>query len=115
MMPKENIEKEYNKLIRDKIPEIIEADGYIPIIRVLNDKEFKEELEKKLYEEYQEVLNAHTKEERIEELADMIEIISYLAQTEGKTLEDVIEASKQKKLKRGGFDKKIFLIKEKEK
>ena len=106
------MEKVYNKLVRDRIPEIIEKDGYIPIIRVLNNDEFKKELEKKLYEEYQEVLCAKNSEERIEELSDMLEIISYLANEEGKTIDDVIRASEQKRLKRGGFDKKIFLEKE---
>lgn len=106
------MEKVYNKLVRDNIPEIIEADGYTPIIRILDDEEYKKELEKKLYEEYQEVLNTKTSEERIEELSDMLEIISYLAHLENKTLEDVNLKSKEKKLKCGGFNKKIFLEKE---
>ena len=46
----------------------------------------------------------------LEELGDTLEVIKYLAQLEGKTLEDVIEISNQKRLKRGGFDKRIFLI-----
>lgn len=106
------MEKVYNKLVRDKIPEIIEKDGGTPITRVLSDSDYRKELEKKLYEEYQEVLDAKTGEERIEELADMLEIISSLAKLENKTLEDVSEKAKEKKLKRGGFDRKIFLEKE---
>lgn len=105
------MEKNFNKLVRDKIPKIIEKEGFTPITRVLSDEEYKIELEKKLNEEYQEVLNTSTSEERIEELADMLEIISYLAKLENKTLDDVIEKSKEKKFKRGGFDKKIFLEK----
>ena len=46
-----------------------------------------------------------------EELADMVEIIDALAALEGKTLDDVIEVQKQKRLKRGGFQKKIYLEK----
>ena len=106
------MEKIYNKLVRDKIPEIIKEDGYTPVTRILDDEEYKQELEKKLYEEYQEVLATKNSEERIEELSDMLEIISSLATLEDKTLEDVIEKAKEKRLKRGGFDKRIFLEKE---
>lgn len=99
----------YNKLVRDNIPQKIEDNGSKPIIRILGDAEYKIELEKKLYEEYQEVLNTTTSEERIEELADMLEVISSLSKLENKTLDDVIEYAKIKKEKRGGFDKKIYL------
>ena len=103
------MEKIYNKLVRDKIPEIIKNNNGDPIIRILDDNEYKQELEKKLYEEYLEVLDTQTHEERIEELADMLEIIDALAVLEGKTLGDVVEVAKQKKLKRGGFEKRIYL------
>ena len=99
----------YNKLVRDNIPDIIIGNGENPITRMLSDKEYKEELEKKLYEEYQEVLNTTNTKDRIEELADMLEIIIALAKLEDKSLEDVVEVAKTKRLKRGGFDKKIYL------
>ncbi len=98
----------YNKLVRDKIPEIIKANGEKPVIRILNDDEYKKELEKKLYEEYQEVLKANGKE-RIEELADMLEVIKYLAKVENSTLEEVIAIKEEKSSKRGAFENKIFL------
>lgn len=98
----------YNKLVRDKIPEIIENNGEIPIIRKLSDVEYKEELEKKLYEEYEEVLDSNCSN-RIEELADMVEVINYLAILEGESLNKVIEVAKEKKKERGGFDKRIYL------
>ena len=104
------MEQVYNKLVRDKIPDIIESNGEKPIIRILDNNEYKIELEKKLYEEYQEVLEA-TGSDRIEELADMLEIIKSLAVLENKTLDDVIEVAKVKSLKRGGFEKKVFLEK----
>lgn len=101
----------YNKLVRDNIPEIIISNGENPITRILSNEEYKEELEKKLYEEYREVLNTTNTEDRIEELADMLEIIIALAKLEDKTLDDVLEVAKTKRLKRGGFDKRIYLEK----
>ena len=101
----------YNKLVRDRIPEIIEGNGEKPVIRILGEDEYKTELETKLNEEYHEVLGTTTSEERIEELADMLEIISALAVLEGRTLDDVVEVAKQKSLKRGGFERRIFLEK----
>ena len=100
----------YNKLVRDNIPEIIKNNGETPIISILDDKRYKEELEKKLYEEYNEVLEASGMD-RIEELADMLEVIIALAKLENKTLDDVVEIQKQKLKKRGAFDKKIYLEK----
>ena len=105
------MEKVYNKLVRDNIPNIIKNNGGEPFTRILNDEEYKMELEKKLYEEYNEVLNTKSTEDRIEELADMVEIISALAVVENKSLDDVIECAKKKSIKRGGFEKKIYLEK----
>ena len=104
-------EKKYYKLVRDKIPEIIENDGEIPFVRVLDDKEFKLELERKLFEEYNEVLEASSSEERLEELADMLEIISTLSLLENSNLETLISIMEEKRMKRGGFSKKLFLEK----
>ena len=105
------MEKIYNKLVRDNIPEIIAKNNCIPVTRILNDKDYKKELEKKLLEEYNEVLEATTSKERIEELADMLEIIQALAKLENKTLKDIQKIAEEKRLKRGGFEKKIFLEK----
>lgn len=100
--------KHYQKLVRDKIPEKIKSNNETPVTRILNDKEYKEELEKKLYEEYIEVLNAE-KENRIEELADMLEVMISLAKLENKSLDDIIKVAKEKNEKRGGFTQKIYL------
>lgn len=104
------MERIYNKLVRDNIPSIIKGNGATPITRILNEEEYKKELEKKLYEEYNEVLEA-SGEDRVEELADMIEVIKYLAKLEGKKLEDVIKTADEKSTKRGAFNDKIFLEK----
>lgn len=100
----------YNKLVRDKIPEIIESNNEVPITRILNDKEYKVELERKLYEEYREVIGASGMD-RIEELADMLEVMKALAFLENKTLDDVIEVAREKETKRGAFNKRIYLTK----
>lgn len=98
----------YKKLVRDKIPEKIKENNQNPIIRILADDEYKLELEKKLHEEYQEVLGAKGKE-RVEELADMLEVMIYLAKLEGKEINDIIDVCNKKHDKRGGFEKKIYL------
>lgn len=100
----------YNKLVRDSIPNIIKAKGEEPIIKILGDDEYKTELEKKLIEEYKEVLES-SGEARVEELADMLEVIKALAKLEGKTLQEVIIIANEKSSKRGAFDEKIFLEK----
>lgn len=104
------MERIYNKLVRDNIPSIIKGNGATPITRILNEEEYKKELEKKLYEEYNEVLEA-SGEDRVEELADMIEVIKYLAKLEGKELGDVIKTADEKSTKRGAFNDRIFLEK----
>ena len=98
----------YKKLVRDKIPEIILSKGETPVTRILSNEEYKLELEKKLKEEYLEVLEA-SGDSRMEELADMLEVIEALANVENKTLEDVMNVKKIKKEKRGGFKDKIYL------
>lgn len=104
------MERVYNKLVRDKIPEIIEEKGEIPIVKILEKEEYKKELERKLYEEYKEVLDAKS-DDRIEELADMLEIIRALANLENKELDDILEIANSKKEKSGAFEKGIFLLK----
>lgn len=103
------MEKVYNKLVRDKIPQIIKDDNRKPITRVLSDEEYKKALNDKLLEEYNEVIVAGSSNELMEELADMIEVIRAISLAEGRELEDVIEISKVKRLKRGAFDDRIFL------
>ena len=104
------MERVYNKLVRDKIPNIIKNKGEEPIVKILNEEEYKIELEKKLYEEYQEVISA-SGADRLEELADMLEVIRALAKLENNDLNDIIKIADEKNLKRGSFNDKIFLEK----
>lgn len=104
------MEKIYNKLVRDNIPDIIKRNKEIPVTKILDQNDYKKELENKLNEEYHEVLESSGKN-RIEELGDMLEVMKALAELEGSSLNEVIEISNKKYLKRGGFSKKIFLIK----
>ena len=105
------MEKIYNKLVRDNIPTIIEQDNEVPFTRILNDNDYKKELYKKLKEECDEVIDSKNTFELLEELADLLEVIKSLAQLEDKTIDDIIEIANQKRLKRGGFEKRIFLEK----
>lgn len=100
----------YNKLVRDRIPEIITNDGKTCTTKILEDKDYIKELRKKSLEELDEYMNAKNDEEAVEELADVLEIIHSLAKCHGATFEKVEEVRKQKAKKRGGFNDKIFLI-----
>lgn len=101
----------YNKLIRDKIVDIIEKDGKKAIVSTLNDEQYKIELLKKLLEEANEVANSSNSNEMLEELADVLEVIRYLAKINGKELNDIVAIADKKKEKCGGFDDKVFLEK----
>ena len=103
------MERIYNKLVRDKIIEIIEAAGKKVTYKTLNDLEYKEELEFKLLEEYNEVTLAKTKEEKLEELADMYEVIKAMAEYEKASINDVIALAEAKEKAKGSFKKRIFL------
>lgn len=105
------MEKIYNKLVRDNIPEIIISNGEDPVTRVLSCDEYRDELYKKLNEECTEVINSKNCDEMLEELADVLEVIKSIALLYGKDIDYVSEIANKKRIKRGGFEKKIFLIK----
>ena len=104
------MEKKYNKLVRNGIPEIIKNEGREPVYRILSDREFEEALNKKLFEEVQEVVDA-TGRERIEELADIYELIRTIAELHDSSMENVARLANKKKKERGAFEEKIFLEK----
>src|SRR5690625_878553 len=100
----------YNKLVRDKIPEIIRRDNKSCTTKILDEKNYKIELRKKLTEELEEYLLAESDSEAIEELADMIEIIHSLAKIHQSDIDHVEEIRLKKAQERGGFERRIFLI-----
>ena len=97
---------QYNKAIRDKIPEIIQKDGHSCNVETLSDEKFLEQLEKKLSEELAE----YQKEKNPEELADILEVIYRVAQLRGVSKEELEKIRIKKSEQRGGFDKNLFLI-----
>ena len=96
----------YNKLVRDRIPEIIEASGKTCITETLSDKEYLRMIDTKLDEELAE----YHKDQNLEELADLFEVIYAAATARGYTLEQLEQTRAQKAEKRGGFEKKILLV-----
>jgi predicted house-cleaning noncanonical NTP pyrophosphatase (MazG superfamily) len=100
----------YNKLVRDRIPEIIEKEGKTYKTVILDDDQFRSEPQKKLKEEVQEYLHTQNDQEAVEELADALEVIHALAETHGVSIEEVEHVRKTKAKERGGFKEKIFLI-----
>ena len=105
--------KKHNKLIRDRILEIIEANKEKPYFRILNKKEYIKEIKKKILEEAQELIEARGKKEIINEIADVQELIDVLILKSGFTKSQIRKQQKIKKKKRGGFKKRLFLIKTK--
>ncbi|MDU1414133.1 MAG: nucleoside triphosphate pyrophosphohydrolase [Clostridium sp.] len=97
--------KVYNKLVRDNIPEIIEADGKSYDIVVAKKEEMGELLEKKLMEE----VNEYLEDKNVEELADIMEVVFGLAHNLGCSEEELLERRRIKYNERGGFKKGIIL------
>ena len=95
----------YNKLVRDRIPEIIVATGKTCSTEILSDADYLRLLDAKLDEELAE----YHKDQNIEELADLLEVIRAAAIARGFTLEELEQVRAEKAAKRGGFEKRILL------
>ena len=95
----------YSKLVRDRIPEIIEAGGKRCVCRVLSDEEYLFRLDEKLNEELAE----YQESKSMEELADLLEDIRAGAAARGSSIEKVEALLRAKAGKRGGFEKKLLL------
>ena len=96
----------YNKLVRDRIPEIIEAKGQHCVTRILDEEAYLRMLDAKLGEE----LSEYHKDQTVEELADLMEVIYAAAAARGVTKEELEEVRVRKAQQRGGFEKRIFLV-----
>ena len=96
----------YNKLVRDKIPEIIEKQGQKPTIRIMEEEEYIQALEQKLDEEVGEF----HRDKNTEELADILEVVFALAKTLDCSVDELMQVYQKKHDARGGFEQRIFLI-----
>jgi len=96
----------YNKLVRDKIPAIIAAQGDAPEVVILNDNKYEQALNAKLQEEVSEYLNGFD----IEELADILEVIRAIAAQKGVSYEAVEKIRVAKHAERGGFLERLCLV-----
>ena len=95
----------YQKLVRDRIPEIIEKQGKQCSCSVLSDEAYLEHLDRKLSEE----LGEYLEDKSMEELADLLEVMTAVAKARGSSIEEVESIRKRKAAERGGFEKKLLL------
>lgn len=95
----------YNKLVRDRIPEIIEAEGKTCVCDVLSDEDYLRLLDQKLNEELAE----YQESKSLEELADLFEVMRAVVKARGWTMEKLEQVRADRADRRGGFEKKILL------
>ncbi|UNX54236.1 nucleoside triphosphate pyrophosphohydrolase [Georgenia sp. TF02-10] len=92
-------EPDGGKLVRDRIPEIIRADGAVPVIRTAGDAEIDGLLLAKLVEEVEEYADSR----EVEELADVVEVCFAAAARQGVSVEELLALARDKRDQRGGF------------
>lgn len=100
----------YNKLVRDKIPQIIESSGKQCSVRVLDDVEYDGVLKIKMQEELNEFLESTDLGQQMEELADLLEVVYSFAQSKGIELDELDNIRLKKRNERGGFSNRIMLV-----
>lgn len=100
--------KHYNKLVRDRIPEIIRKAGKTPAYRTLNDEEFIHELKRKAVEEAEELLTADN-ESLGAELADIAEVFYALLAAYRISPDEIAAIRKVRNEERGAFEERLFL------
>ena len=95
----------YDKLVRDRIPEIIAASGKQCTTEILSEEQYLKKLDAKLDEELAE----YHQDPNIEELADLLEVIRAAAIARGYSVDELEQVRAEKAAKRGGFEKRILL------
>lgn len=98
--------KSYHKLIRDRIPEIIEKNGKTCRTEILSDEDYLKLLDEKLGEELAEYQESNS----LEELADLLEVIEAVVAARSCSWEQLQAVKEEKKAARGGFEKKLLLL-----
>jgi len=98
-----------DKLIRDKMADNMRSEDIIVHDRMLNDQEYLIALKKKLQEETEEILLASTPDQLAQECGDLLEVLYALIKASGLSLEQVEQARLAKKVKNGGFERKVFV------
>ena len=98
--------KSYNKLVRDKIPEIIEKNGSKCTCRIMSEETYLDCLDTKLFEEVTE----YDMDKSKEEIADILEVLMAIAKARGYEWSDIIAIQEKKREERGGFEQRILLI-----
>jgi predicted house-cleaning noncanonical NTP pyrophosphatase (MazG superfamily) len=101
--------KTYNKLVRDRILEIIAAEGRQCGTEIMSDDEYHQALLAKLVEEAQEVAAAD-RHELVKEIADLYEVIDALLVSFDLDRETVLATQQKRRDERGGFEKRIKLL-----
>lgn len=95
----------YNKLVRDKIPEVIKAKGQTPVWHVADEDEYWMKLKAKLAEETGEFV----RDESVNEVADVLEVIDAIIAYKKFDRAEIEQAKRKKFAERGGFAKRIIL------
>lgn len=104
------VTKYYHKLVRDKIPEIIESEGKECKYTIIkDDDEYRKKVFLKFEEEFKELQKAKYAHEIAEELADVLELVHTLADIYNVDMENVKHLMNVKSVKKGRFIKKVFL------
>ncbi|TYL39693.1 hypothetical protein CV102_05245 [Natronococcus pandeyae] len=96
---------EYDKLVRDRIPELIEAENERPITHIADDEEYADRLAAKLLEEAREFDESR----ELEELADVLEVVDAILEAQDRSRESIERQRREKRAERGGFEERLVL------
>ncbi|MFD1512569.1 nucleoside triphosphate pyrophosphohydrolase [Halomarina rubra] len=97
--------REYDKLVRDDVPDVVEANGQRPVVHTVDGEEYHDRLVDKLDEEVAE----YREDRSVDELADVLEVVFALAEIHGVGKQQLADRRAQKAEERGGFDEGVVL------